>query len=274
MSKSFNLKESDFAKNLTHSIKDWMEHNFFQDGGYFFHSGVLTQGNHPSYSSSQVFQSNNKNWVWESGSVDIFVNNIPASGYEINYRDGLVIFNTQPSGVVSASYNYKFLDINRFEDDVDKSSYNPIDIHSLVFKDKILSLPGIIIELGGSNSSPYELGSFSRDIYQTILVNIYAKKGDIVNKIGKVLEKQVDSYVKLYNYEQSYSSGYYSIGLDGTLNNQLATYNNLCDIYPDTNVSNSEVFIKNSEFEKKQKLENNLYHGTVRFEILATSKML
>lgn len=259
MLKSFNLNQSNYSKIISQSIISWLDYAFYNDGGYVNTSGNLKRVSHPKYSDGKVWGSNKKNWIWETEP------SISGSGYTINYRDGLVIFNTSQTSV-SASYSYRNVFVFDTKDnDFFRSDSGSLDVYEGVYRENSIQLPAIGIELGSSHSNPHALGTYSRDVRQDVLFNIFHKNSEIVERLSDILYNQVDSHVSLFDYYQSYSSGDFPLNLDGTLMNQSGTYNNLIKNYPYKQARNYSCYINNTEIESVYKLDNGLYHGTVRF---------
>lgn len=275
MIKSFNLQEPNFSTVLSKSIVSWLDDSFFNDGGYSNYSGVLTPKSHPRFSNNRTYGHKHKNWVWQSGTISVFVNGVLNTDNLINYRDGLVIFNSPPSGTITCSYNYKFLDIFDAKDNAffrgDSKSFEVYDGN---FRENSIQLPCIAVELGGSNSDPVELGSYSRDIKKTIILNVFHKNSTIVERISDVLAKQIDTQFFLYDFIQSHNSGLSPISSDGFLNNSSGTYENLVNSYPFYGVRNNSCYIESSEIESVSRIDNNLFHGTVRYETSSEYRML
>lgn len=268
MLKSFNLNQSNYSKVISQSIVSWLDYGFYIDGGYINTSGNLKKVDHPLYTSGKVWGSNRKNWVWEVDNISV-----SNSGYTINYRDGLVIFNTVQSSV-SASYSFKSI----FVFDTKDSSFfrgnsEVLDVYEGSFRENSIQLPAIGIELGSSNSNPHALGSYGRNVRQDVLLNVFHKNSEIVERISDILYNQVDSSIGLFDFYQSYSSGYFPTNLDGTLINRNGTYNNLINNYPYRQARNYSCYIEDTEIESVSKLDNDLYHGTVRFKTEAELSM-
>ena len=268
MLKSFNLNQSNYSKIISQSIVSWLDYAFYLDGGYINTSGNLKKVAHPLYPEGRVWGSNKKNWVWETDNTSI-----SGSGYTINYVDGLVIFNSVQTSV-TASYSFK----NIFVFDTKDNSFfrgnsEGLDVYEGVFRENSIQLPAIGVELGSSNSNPHALGTYGRDVRQDVLLNVFHKNSEIVERISDILYNQVDSSIGLFDFYQSYSSGYFPMNLDGSLINRSGTYNNLIYNYPYTQARNNSCYISDTEIESVSKLDNNLYHGTVRFKTEAELSM-
>lgn len=268
MLKSFDLNKPNYSKILSESIISWLDYSFYSDGGYVNTSGNLKQVSLPGYSGGMVWGSNKKNWVWEQDNI-----NISQSGYTINYRDGLVIFNSPQSGVY-ATYSVKNILIFDGKDNpFFRGEGATLNVYEGVYRENSIQLPCIAIELGSSNSNPYAVGTYERNVRQDIIFNIYHKNPEIVEKISDILFNQVDTGVPLFNFFRAFNSGDFPLNLDGTLINRSGTYNNLINSHPYTEARNYSCYITDTEIESISKLDNNLYHGTVRFETEAELSM-
>lgn len=268
MLKSFDLNQSNYSKVISESIISWLDYGFYSASGYVNTSGNLKMVDHPKYSAGQVWGSNKKNWVWETDNTSF--SQIPDN---INYRDGLIIFNT-PQASVYGEYSYK----NIFIFDVKDNSFfrgdsKSIDVYEGTFRENSIQLPSIGVELGSSNSRPHAIGTYDRVVRQDVLLNVIHRKSEIVEKICDILYNQVDSNVFLFDFYRAYSSGDIPLNFNGTLSNRSGIYTNLVSIHPYRQARNNSCYIEDSEIESVSKLDNNLYHGTVRFETSAELSM-
>ena len=82
-----------------------------------------------------------------------------------------------------------------------------------------------------------------------------------------------DSNIDLFDFDLAYSSGAYPIDYNGFLLNSSGTYDYLCENYPYNDARNSFAYIDSTEEEGCKKLDNQLYHSTVRFKVVADLKM-
>jgi hypothetical protein len=268
MLKSFDLNKPNYSKVLSESVISWIDYGFYSENSYINTSGNLKRVNHPNYSGGMVWGSNKKNWVWEQDNITI-----SQSGYTINYRDGLVIFDSVQTNVY-ASYSTKNIFVfNAKDNPFFRGDSKELLVYEGVYRENSLQLPCIALELGSSNSNPNAIGTYERNVRQDIILNIFHKNPDIVEKISDVLYQQIDSNIFLFDVYRSYSSGDYPLNFDGTLMNRSGTYNNLVNTHPFTQARNYSCYIKDSEIESVYRLDNNLYHGTVRFETEAELSM-
>jgi len=268
MLKSFDLNKPNYSKVLSQSIVSWLDYAFYSFGAYTNTSGNLSIVSMPGYSGGMVWGATKKNWVWEQDNISI-----SQSGYTINYRDGLVYFNTVQSGVY-ASYSLKNIFVFDGKDNpFFRGDAGLLEVHQGSFREHAVQLPCIALELGSSNSYPHAIGTYERDVRQDIIFNIFHKNPEVVEKISDILYNQVDSHIALFDFFRAYNSGDFPLNFNGTLTNRSGTYNNLINTHPYTEARNYSCYINNTEIESVSKLDNSLYHGTVRFETEAELSM-
>lgn len=272
--KSFNFKKTSYTKNVDESLVMWLDYNFFNDGAYYQHSNtVLSKVDHPLYSNNLVYGSNRKNWVWESGTVNVTVNNSPVSNYTIDYTDGLVIFNTPPNGTVRASYSYKAIQIiNGKDNKFFRGANTGFDVYDGVFREDSLQMPSIVVEHARNRSEPSELGNYSRNIYETKHLYLYHSNADLLERISDVLINQVDTYFGVFDFDASHRSGIYPLN-NGVLINVSGTYPNLVRDYQLHGLRNSNVYIMDARKEKIQDLKNDLFYSTIAYDLSSEFNM-
>lgn len=270
--KSFNLKESSYDKVLSKSSELWLDSNFFQDGAYITTSGALSEVEHPKYSAGQVFGSKRKNWVWQSGTINVEVGGVPTTPDKILYGDGLVVFDNPVSSGVYCEYSYKHIHVYDVKENK-RGSNNGFDVYDGTFRERSLQLPAIGIEIGSHRSDPTQLGSYSRNNKTTILFNVYHAYPDTLDKICNIIYNQVDTYISLFDFENAYRSGAYPLDFDSSLINSSGTYEYLTENFKYEKARKSNAYIYDSEIETPQRLDNHLWFNTVRLEVEAELSM-
>lgn len=271
--KSLNLNQPDFSESLMKSIIYYLDDGFLSTGTVNT-SGTLSRISHPEYTAGQVYGSSKKNWSWDY-EPQVYVNSaLVTSGYTVNYKDGLIIFNSVQPSSVFARYTYKqVLVLDAEEIPFFRGDSKSFDVYTGTYRPEAVQLPVLALELGGSKSEPFELGNYSRDVNQQVLINVIAATKADCAKLADLLYQQVDANVNLFDYKQAFRSGLVPLNDDGELVNQSGTYTNLHSTYPFTPSVDHMAHIEDSEKENIRKISNNLYHCTVRYDVSSVLKM-
>lgn len=270
--KSFSLDDNDYSNNLIKNVISWLNDGFYSNGEYTNTSGLLSRVDHPEYLDGQVWGSNKKNWCWEN-SVVVKVNNVVNTANTVDYINGLIIFSGVVNTSVYAEYSFRNVYIVDGNDINYKGSYGKFDVYDGTYRENALQLPAIVIESGRSTSTPLELGGYSRIVAKQLLLNVLHRNSNTVDRISNILYNQVDTNVSMYDFDAAYASGVYPVDFDGTLLNSNGNYNYLCDNYPYDKARNSYFYIDSTEDEGSQRLPNNLYHNTIRYNTVAELNM-
>lgn len=270
--KSLNLNKSDFSENLIKSVVYGIDEGFESNG-----TNTITQNlkivEHPEYTNGMVWGGMYKNWSWKNP-PEVRVNgDIVTTGYTVNYRDGLIIFSSVKTNV-SAMFTYKKVFIlDAKELPFFRGESGKIEVYEGSFRPEAIQLPFVGVELGGGTSKPFELGNYNRDVKQTILLNVVSNDKTDCSKLSQMLFEQVDGNIYLFDHAQASRSGLIPLNDDGELVNSSGTYNNLCAFYPYRDSIQFRADIQDTEKESINKLSNDLYHCTVRWEVSSTLKM-
>jgi hypothetical protein len=271
--KSFNLNEPGQSDVISKSICLWIDDGFYNSSGIVSRSENLKRVKHPEYTSQGfVWGSDKKNWAWEGVEPNFFTNGSGIVPSKINYKEGLVFFNNILNNL-SGNYTYKHINIFNVSENEFFRGSNLINNYSGVYREESIQLPCIALEMGSSSSKPHQLGSYYRKVNQEILLNIFHRNSDVVERISDILYNQVDSTVKLFDFHQAYRDGAYPLELNGVLINRSGRYDYLVENYPYSGAGNSCLYIEDTEQEKTNKIANELYHATVRFKLYAELKM-
>lgn len=270
--KSLSLNQPEFSDSLVKSLVYYLDDGFLSTGTLNT-SGNLVKVEHPEYPAGRVWGSRKKNWSWSNPPV-VYANNVlVTTGYTVNYKDGLIIFDTAKASAF-AQYTYKqLLVIDALDHPFFRGDASTIDVYNGSYRPEATQVPMIAIELGGSHSKPFELGNYNRSVYQDILLNVITNNKPDCTKIADLLEQQIDDVFRLFNYKESVRSGLVPLNDDGFLVNSNGTYNNLCATYPFTPAVNWNASIDDAEKEQTRKLTKDLYHCTVRYEVCSVLKM-
>ena len=264
--KSFNLNVPDYSESLTKSLVTWMDSGF-ATYSTAHSSGNLSQKSHPAYAAGYVWGSNVKNWRWDAPAYVYVGGVLQTSGFQINYRDGLVIFSSSKTNA-NAEYDYKKIDvIDAKDNDFFRGEASHLTVFDGTYRANAVQLPLVAVETADTDSDGYELGSYTRDVITTILVNVIAKTKEDCNKIADAVYRQIDGTFELYNFNQANRSGFYPLDAEGFLVNSSGTYNALVSGYPVSISLNNRGYIENADRENVNKLNNNMYHCTIRYYV-------
>jgi hypothetical protein len=198
----------------------------------------------PGLTTGRVWQTYRKNLVWETGTgatlepisiSGVYVNGVlktrtdPIYSHYINYRDGLVVFDSGiPTGTrVEMNYSFKnvWIDTNdsivnqemQFESwNVENShwssassgEYYPLAVSRV-------QLPAIGIEVVPSRTfSPYEIGG-GQWVKNKVLIHIYAERDADANRLIDLVSYQSDLRFFLYNSNTIAASGKFPLNANG-----------------------------------------------------------
>jgi len=316
------FKESTISNNLMYSFQSCLDDTFLKSGALFDINdsssnatgsfSLLKKAKNPNYTDGRMWVARRKNFVWEPEGIQIsgvWVNNaLVTSGYSINYRDGFVLFDTPVSGTIKLNYSFKFIDVKNSED----VPFLRLDYRSFVLndaqytvgsgvvnqKDRI-QLPCVCIEpVARSKATPYEIGSRTKRHANEMIVHVLSEDGVMNNKIRDRLQDLEETYVKLFDFENTKIANEYPITRDGFLASNSGTYDYLTRYFPFNKASNktytdffnyvisssgtyvldgsgnnvvshtsgytSESFINKIVNEGCQELPNSVHHGTLR----------
>lgn len=288
-----SFDESGLSEVLTDNIIYYLDYGFVEKGGYMNvqRSSSPHNNQHILYSVRDIRETNGtiwaarrKNWVWEEGQgipiSGVWVNNnLITSGYEVNYRDGYIKFNSPipQNSQVQLNYSHKYIQVfDAYESRIfqgDTDSFNVSDnifINGSGFNlpDRRIQLPAIGLEvLTNRTSSPFELGNLSQNIDTAVLCNIIATDDRIAKRIADYLSYQKDKTFYLFDRDMVAQSGYYPTNYDGTINNSSGTYPVLAENFKYKKVFAAKASISQIRVESVKRITQQLYHSTVRMTL-------
>lgn len=118
--------KSSYLNNLMSSFYLWLDHEILDKGqAYINHSGKLFETNDPNFSSSSIYASPFRQWVYDSSITGanivsgVFINNtyIPKSNnLKVDYNRGRVAFTQRNTGQ-NVTVNYSFKEYNLYYTD-------------------------------------------------------------------------------------------------------------------------------------------------------------
>jgi len=255
-------------------IKAYQDVRRPQSGIYGGNFSLLSYKDDKRFQSGQVWQSQYKNWVHETGvgaiSISgVYVNNtFTTSGYYIDYRNGRVIFNSpiSSSSVVSAEYSYKIIEVNDGESipwlskiDLYKHQISK-NFASGEYKDRLVSIPCFSIEVSPiSNESPNELGSLSRRVENVAKIHILSDNKSFAKKLADIAIDQKENVILLYDLNKVLRSGVYPLSYNGSKNTSAIEYPDLVN----SGYTLNNMQFSDTDFDTFQKLDDNLYYSVV-----------
>lgn len=299
-----NISKPSFTDILSLNIINYLDYGFADIGGYFNvnlntngqyggRKDILRPANDPRFPQNKIWESKKKNWVWENDlSIGtpiqisgVYINNtLVSSGYNIDYRNGRVIFDNavSPSSTVALEYSYKWvyiddtqnLPINRR---LDRNSFRFEDSNFIVgsgnsntLADTRVPLPFVGVNvLEEKTTKPYEIGSYSTLTKNRVLLNIFSESKTEARKIADTITAQENRTIPLYDpYSLAQNSGS-PLDFRGYLQNQSSTWKNLVKPSGDGGYlwggsQNSNTRITSCVTEDGDWLHENMYHITVR----------
>jgi hypothetical protein len=269
--KSLTLNRPEYTDSLTKSLVFYLDDGFYASS-VINTSGYLVKISHPEFTNGQVWGSKKKNWDW------LYPPNITANpsalGNTVNFRDGLIVFNS-PQSSVYCEYKYRPITIiDALENDFFRGEGGSLNVYDGSYRENAIQLPLIAIEYAGVRKSvPYGLGGYAKVITDEFLLNVFAPTKDLCERLCDILFEQSEQDFQVFDYKQANSQGYLPLNDDGYLNNVSGTYNYLCSQFPVSGLFNSNASIMETIIEKVKPLTKGLFHSTVRFKIDTTRKM-
>jgi hypothetical protein len=213
-------------------------------GSYYINSpNRLRHVTDPRFTTGRVWRTYRKNLVWESGcggtvepiSISgVYVNGVLKTrtdatyGHYINYREGLIVFNSGiPTGtVVEMNYSFKNVWIDTYDSIVNQEmqfdtfgssnslsqtgsgEYYPLSVSQV-------QLPAIGVEIVPVRSfTPYELGG-GQWIENKVLFHIFTENDADANRLIDIVSYQSDLRFFLYNSNLIAQSGSFPLTPSG-----------------------------------------------------------
>lgn len=273
---------------------DW---GFINKGGYYNintpASGMyggdksrLAPVKDPNYADGKVWQSSRMNWVWETGvsvgtpiqPTGIYVNNtFISSGYNIDYKNGRVIFDNPVavSSNIKISHSQKYISVLPasnipFFKNIQRYS-NRVDSNQFLIRgsgdwatlgETRIQLPAIAIEVTPTtDTKPYQLGG-GKWMHNNIIYHVITQYGWQLNNILDVIAEQDDTSFNLFNPNQALNSGVYPFDASNYLRPQALNGG----MYPQLvqNFKYRDCFIFNTSKPEITQLSSDLYYGNIK----------
>lgn len=282
-----NIAEPGYREVLRDNIISWLDYSLLNIHGYINVESTTTAYGQMNQlqslnGSTTQYYSRRGNWVWEPdygiNISGVYVDgSLVTSGYDINYRDGIITFDNPVSGTVAVNHSQKYVEVFNAQDNsffrADEDSFNVSDGYfisgsgNILPKDKV-QLPAIAVEVVNRDTrTPYEMGNTSHYRDTQVLIRILANDDSVSSRIADFITDQKETSFALFDSEIVARSGYYPLNYDGTINYVSGYYSNLSNNFPYNKVKNANVFIKDAYSEDLNYLTKNLCKVTVRLNI-------
>lgn len=235
----------------------------------------LHQVNDPSYTTGTVFQSERKEWIWETTgvnyynitgggpynpqSVQVYINNSGITtgtvGYThyINYPLGRIVFDSAQTATIKADYSYRAVQVytqdeTNWQFEINYDTENPAItqwVQNLTSGDfeidasRRIQLPAIVVQAVPSSSArPFELGTLVSHQKTDVLFHVLTQDRWTRNNLLDIFRLQKDKTIILYDLYKVYTEGYLPLDYRGMVVNNPT-------IYPDI-VSNANLVFRHA----------------------------
>lgn len=286
-----SITEYTLLGNVEENLKSYFEWNFLNLGGFVnVTSGLVTLSNlkpatgvpsdfRSTTSKSRTWETEYKQWIWETGVAynsyspinisGIYVNNIflpsptgsGSYGYKLDYPNGKIIFDKEipSSSKVTLNYSYHKYQVYRGSETFWWGQFKN-SIYSDLTNDHILQTPSIVIEPAPQSSFiPYQLGSNSLFVDQDFLVYIFCNNPIERNNLADIIRLQKDHTIDIYDINSIISSKRYPINYDGSVNASGLSYNSMISSY-----KYDKLFFKNTNIMGLENYSNKLFWCILR----------
>jgi hypothetical protein len=267
---SFN--QHSLIAQLEENIKAYLDHSFLCIGGYvncvtgtYMYgqndtTATISESSEPSGYRASVWETNHKDWVYETGVSfnnnspinisGINVNNIflpsPTGsgnyGYSLNYLDGQIKFDKPIPTTSKVSIEYSYRKCQVYKSSVCNwwGEFKNA-LYSDISNEHSIHLPAIVIEPNiRMNMKPYQIGGRSFFFDQDINLYVFANSAIERNNIVDMIRLQKEKTLLTYDINSVISNNAYPIHYNGSLNNNGQNYESLLISYP-----GNHLFIKN-----------------------------
>ena len=295
----YDIGQRNVISSLEDNLKNFLDWGFLNIGG-FIDVNVPPSGNtgpafarlvtDPSFNSNTVWETERKDWVYESGVSHsnrspinisgIYLNNtfLPApsgSGsysYSLNYPLGRITFSNPvgASSKVALNYSYKYVQIYKANEstwwkELQNNTYFTNNPDYNITSNHRIQLPAIIIEtIPRTVLTPYEIGTAENIVQQDILLHIFTENPVQRNSIIDTLVLQKDKTLYLNNLTKMLKDHVYPLDYKGQPNTNRFNYDQL-----QTNSAYflKKCFINNASVTEINTFSNSLYNGIVRWTL-------
>lgn len=286
-----NITDYTLLGNIEENLKSYFEWNFLNLGGFVnVNSGLVTLSNfrpatgvpsdiHSTSSKNKIWETEYKQWVWETGVQynsyspinisGVYVNNIflpsptgsGSYGYKLDYPNGRIVFDKEIplSSKVTLNYSYHKYQVYRGSETSWWGQFKN-SIYSDLTNDHLLQTPSIIIEPAPQSLFiPYQLGSNTFFVDQDFLVYIFCSTAIERNNLADIIRLQKDHTIDTYNINNVISNKKYPINYDGSVNTSGLGYNSMI-----LNFYENKLFFKNTSIMGLENYSNKLFWCILR----------
>jgi hypothetical protein len=255
-------------------------------GMYGGDKSKLAPVNDPNFTNGRVWQANRANWVWETGTYlgspinisGVYVNNtLLTSGYNINYKDGRIVFDTAKSVTsnVKISYSSKYMNvvpargipwirnIQQYSNRVDNEQFTFRGSGDwAILGQSRVQLPAIAIDvIPPKGTTPYQLGG-GKWIHNDIIFYVIAAHDWQATNIMDQIVAQDDRNITLFDPNEAIRSGVYPFDGRGYLRDSALP----SGMYPSLvrNFEYKDCFIHKTGRPQISQLNPDLYFGVIK----------
>lgn len=299
------LGSSTLTEIIRANVISFIDWGLVDKGGYFnvllTQSGVyggdfsrLRPVSDPRYTTGTVWEAQNNNWVWESGTSignpiaisGVWVNGslLPHSGYTVDYPNGRIVFDEPRSlsSTVRVEHSYKYVYVT---DARSVSVLRSVYPRSWMYDgpnffvgsgqysqlaDQRIQLPAVAVEIGGISHSPYELGTGNRYVRTDVVCHVLAESEIEGLKLADALSYQNEKTIHLYDTNRLASEDRFPLTAGGDIAEGCLTYPQLVSPTGDGGfryggTQGGQLRLHDVDVEMGQWLDNSLYRTAVRF---------
>ena len=298
-----NIGEPSISESIEDNVVEYINWGFLKLGA-FYNINIPTSGNYggdmhqlrcvndPRYTAGQIWKSNRSNWVWESGLglstnpiaiSGIFVDGsfLPkGSGYYINYKSGMVVFNEaiDTTSSVQLEYSTKWIDVVN-ADQIDW--LRPTQSRSFRVDDRLYTAgsgdwntnqiqpPIVAVESVSKTYAGYQLGGGQYG-YTDVVLHVITEKKRTASRLASVLAEQNESDIYMYDPGLLASQNRFPLDYRGEIASGALCYPDLVASTGDggfryTNkVQHGKMTLYDSRMQDVTQL-NEVYHCPVRW---------
>lgn len=300
-----NIGEKLLLSSLEDNIKSFLDWGFLNIGAFInvtaptngINSGgfhILKPVNDPSMPNNTVWETNRKDWVYETGISytgstpinisGIYLNNnlIPAPTgnsslpYRINYPLGQIVFNNpvSASSNMQINYSYRYVQVYKSSEitwwkELQQLTYDPKytdkNKSQLITANHRVQMPAIVVEIiARTMQTPYELGNVKNIITQDILLHIFTENMVQRNTIIDILLLQKDKQTFLYDINKLVSNNVMPLNYLGQKNPNGLNYGQVIS----NDEYRSKVFYIDSAITSEfNTISSSLYNAVVRWSL-------
>lgn len=294
-----DIGQRNIISSLEDNLKNFLDWGFLNIGG-FIDVNIPTSGTNgpafaklvsdPSSASNTIWETERKDWVYESGVSHrdrtpvnisgIYLNNTFLPGpngsgnytYSLNYPLGRIAFDNpiSSSSKVCLNYSYKYVQIYKANESIwwkelQNNTYYTNNPDYNISSNHRIQLPAIVIETIARNVLiPYELGTTENIIKQDILLHIFTENPVQRNSIVDTLILQKDKTLYLNDISKMLKNNINSLDYKGQPNINRLNYNQLQN---NSAYFLKKTFINNSSLSEMNTFSSSLYNAIVRWTL-------